>query len=180
MEVRHLDRESRADFFRLHSQANGAGWCFCVAWWVRSWQGWGERTAAQNRTLREALFNFDQYDGYLLYLEEEPVGWCQVGKRDRLGKLLDQYSLDADLTTWAITCFFIAPGYRRRGLASYLLAGVLDDLRVRGVQRVEAFPKRGPDLDAYDLWTGPEALFRAAGFEVVRDDPARPVLVLRL
>ena len=39
------------DFFRLHCPANDAGWCNCVAWLVDGWEGWGERTAEQNRQL---------------------------------------------------------------------------------------------------------------------------------
>jgi hypothetical protein len=61
-----------------------------------------------------------------------------------------------------------------------LLAGLLPELRARGVKRIEAFPKRGEGLSCGDVWTGPENVFRAAGFEVVRDDPARPVLRLDL
>jgi hypothetical protein len=46
------------------------------------------------------------------------------------------------------------------------------------VRRVEDYPRRGRDLNADDLWKGPEELFRAAGFEVLRDDETRPVLSL--
>jgi hypothetical protein len=34
--------------------------------------------------------------------------------------------------------------------------------------RVEAYPKRGDVVDVEELWNGPEALFRAAGFELER------------
>ncbi len=68
------------------------------------------------------------------------------------------------------------PAQRGRGLARRLLSAVLRDLRRRGARRVEAFPKRGENLGADDVWTGPERLFRDAGFAVARDDPARPVL----
>ncbi|NDJ77331.1 MAG: GNAT family N-acetyltransferase [Chloroflexi bacterium] len=178
--VHRLDEDRIPDFFHLHHADNDAGWCFCVAWWVRAWQGWSERTSLQNRTLREALFRVGQLDGYLLYADDEPVGWCQVGLRDRLGKLMRQFELEQDPETWAITCFLIAPDFRGRGVASFLLDAVLNDLEQRGVQRVEAFPKRGGNLDEYDLWNGPEAMFLAAGFVVVDDDPARPVLALEL
>jgi hypothetical protein len=53
---------------------------------------------------------------------------------------------------------------------------VLRALEERGVKRVEAFPRRGPIRGEDDLWTGPEAMFRAAGFHVALDDPERPVL----
>ena len=135
------------------------------------WEEWADRTPDQNRALREALLERGEYDGYLLYADGAPVGWCQVGPRDRLAKLV----------RWAITCFLIAPGFRGQGLARALLEAVLADLRRRGdVRRVEAFPRRGAGGDVLALWNGPEALFRATGFSVVKDDPVRPVLALAL
>jgi hypothetical protein len=91
-----------------------------------------------------------------------------------------QYALPPDPRAWAITCFNVAPARRREGVARALRRGVLADLRTKGVERVEAFPRRSPDLDAGALWTGPESLYMEAGFRLVRDDPARPVLALDL
>lgn len=180
MTVRRFGPSLREDFFRLHSESNEAGWCRCVAWWVPSWEGWGDRKAEDNREVREGLLERGGYDGYLLFGGTVPIGWCQAGPRDRLEKLVRQFGLQPDTGAWAITCFLIAPRYRRLGLASRLLAGVLADLRERGARRVEAFPKRGQRLQAEDLWNGPEAMFLEAGFRVVRDDPNRHVLALEL
>jgi GNAT superfamily N-acetyltransferase len=176
-EVRRFDSACRSDFFDLHSEPNGGGWCNCVAWWVPTWGGWGDRTAAENRALRESLCARGEYDGYLLYVNHRPAGWCQVGPRDRLEKLAQQFDLQPDAEAWAITCFFIAKSHRRKGLASYLLHEVLSDLHERGVKRVEAFPKRREGLGTLDLWNGPEEIFLSEGFKVWRDDPKRPVLV---
>lgn len=171
-----LEGSRRSDFYRVHSESQGCGWCCCAAWWAPTWGGWGERTAAQNRALRDSLLDRGEYDGYLLYSRGEPVGWCQVGPRDRLEKLVRQLRLESDPAVWAITCFLISPSRRREGLARRLLAEVLRDLQHRGIRRVEAYPRRGSGLMPDDLWTGPEALFLGEGFTVLRDDPARPVL----
>lgn len=178
LEVLRFDANHRSDFFRLHCAANKAAWCHCVAWWVPTWEGWGDRTAEQNQFLRSELCDRGEYDGYLLYVDCVPAGWCQVGPRDRLEKLARQFRLAPNPEAWAITCFVIAPAYRGRGLAAYLLQQVLRDLRNRGVRKIEAFPKRGQELPVEDLWTGPETMFRSAGFTVVRDDPESPVLAL--
>ena len=166
--VRRLEPALREAFFALHCEANGGGWCNCIAWWVPTWDGWGDRTAEGNRALREELFDRGEYDGYLLFVEEgggeQPVGWCQVGPRDRLTKLARQFALEPAPDTWAITCFFVAPAYRRQGLVRELVQQVLRDIAQRGAREVEAFPKLGDDLDAEDLWTGPRALLEAEGF----------------
>jgi hypothetical protein len=78
-EVRRFEAALRDDFYRLHSGANDAGLCFCVAWWVPTWYGWGERSAAENRQLRESLCARGEHDGYLLYVDDMPAGWCQPG-----------------------------------------------------------------------------------------------------
>jgi GNAT superfamily N-acetyltransferase len=178
IEVRRFEPSRRDDFFGIHCDANGAGHCFCVAWWVPTWDGWARRTAGENRDLRERLLQLGEYDGYLLYADGVPAMWAQVGPRDRLTKVTTQFGLAPDPHTWAISCFQSAPSHRRRGLASRLLDEILRDLPGRGARRVEAYPKRGEDLEPDDLWNGPESMFRAAGFRVARDDPVRPVLAL--
>jgi len=175
-EVRRLDAERRADFDRVHCEANGAGWCRCVAWWVPTWDGWGERTAEQNDALREELFARGEHDGYLAYLEGRPVGWCQVGPRDRLAKLVAQFELEPDPDTWAITCFVVAPRHRRGGVARAMLSEVLRDLPARGARRVEAYPRAGEGLDEGEMWNGPRAMLEHAGFERVREVGPRVVL----
>jgi len=179
-EVYRLDESRKGDFYKLHSALNGAAWCFCVAWWVPTWEGWPERQAMQNRQLRERLFKDGEYDGYLLYVNDKPVGWCQVGSRDRLEKLVKQFDLSPSPQTWAITCFLIAPAYRRRGLACYMLSEILKDLKKRNVKRVEAFPKTGSDCQTEDLWTGPAKIFLEAGFKTIDDDPEKIVMALEL
>ena len=175
-----FDETNYNDFYKLHSEENGGGWCYCMAWWLPTWTGWNNRTAEQNKILRDELCLVGEYDGYLLYLDDKPVGWCQVGLRDRLIKLVMQYNLAPDIDTWAISCIFIAKNYRRKGLASFMLEEILRDLKKRKVKRVEAFPKRGDKLCGDDLRTGPEAMFLNAGFHIVKDSPTRQVLAIRL
>ena len=186
IEIHPLTAERMDDFYRFHSrepvdECDLTGWCFCVAWWwdeggPDGWSGWGQRTCQQNRGLREEV---GPGDGYLLYRDGEPRGWCQVGPRDRLAKLCRLYRPEPRADTWAVTCFMLHPEVRGQGFARRLLGGALDALRGLGVARVEAFPKRGP-TDSNELWTGPERLFLGAGFQVVRADPTRPVLALEL
>ena len=174
--VERVGPTNRSDFFRVHSPKNGEGWCCCAAWWVATWDGWGERTAEENRALRERLFDRGEWDGYLLYLDDEPVAWCQVGPRDRLAKLAAQFGRSPDPGTWAVTCFVVAPRVRRRGIARALLDHVLLDLAGRGARRVEAYPRRGA-AEPGAMWTGPEAMFLDAGFVAVAGTEGRPVLI---
>lgn len=170
--VKRFTSEHLEAFHALHATA---GWCSCVAWWIETWDGWGKRSAAENRALRDRLSENGVFDGYLAFSMTEAIGWCQTLPRDRLVKIGRQFELAPDPATWAIGCFFIHPEHRRRGIARRLLETILDDLPSRAARRVEAYPKRTAS-DAGELWNGPEALFRAHGFMTVKDDPVRPVL----
>ena len=170
IEVHRLDESRRADFYRLHSAANDHNWCFCIAWWLESFEGWDQRTAEQNRALRESVMDRGDWDGYLLYADGEPAAWCQCCLRSKLGHLERRMKLSPDPEAWVMSCFFVAPAFRGRGLARALVHSALADLRVKGVKRVEAYPKRGEGLPADEAWTGPESLFVSLGFTLVRED----------
>ncbi len=180
LKVIPLDASLCDDFYRVHSVTHGEGWCYCVAWWTPTWDNWSERTAEKNRALREQLFAQGQYDGYLLYVNDEPVGWCQCGPRDKLKKLCKQYNLISDSKMWAITCFVIVPQNRGQGLAHYFLEEILKDLENRGIRKLQAFPRRGNGLSKGEVWTGPEVLFQKAGFNLEKDDQHHPVYNRRL
>ncbi len=178
-EVYKIDESRRDDFFKIHCAATGHGWCFCVAWWVPTWEKWSERNPMQNRQLREKLFDRGEYDGYLLYVNDYPAGWCQCGQRDRLTKLVKSYKLEPDPSVWAMTCFVISPKYRDIGLCHYFVAEIIKDSKKRGVKKIQGFPRRGENLPFGDVWTGPEAIFIRAGFALEKDDTQYPVYGLK-
>ena len=168
-----------ADFDSIHSETNGAGWCRCVAWWVPTRDGWGERSAAENAALRAELLDQGEYDGLLAYDGEDPVGWCQLGPRDRLEKLVGQVRLEPSPAVWAVSCFLVAPRARCRGVARALLEAATETARAEGGTRLEGYPRVDAD-EPGDLWTGPEALYLRAGFAPVGDAPPRRVYALGL
>jgi GNAT superfamily N-acetyltransferase len=179
LRVERFGPATREDFRRLHSEANGAGWCRCVAWWVPTWDGWGDRTAQENAELRERLCDSGQYDGLLAYDDDVPVGWCQLGPRDRLEKLRHQFELESD-PAWAVSCFLVAPSHRRQGVASALLEAAISSARENGAHTLEAYPRRPGVTEAEDAWTGPDRLYSANGFGLVREVGGRSVVELRL
>ena len=146
-----------------------------MAWWVPTWDAWAERTAAENRRLREELFDRGEFDGYLAYLGAQVVGWVQAGPRDRLEKLTESYGLEKDPAVFAVTCFLIAAQHRRKGIARSLLEGVIRDYDRKAVRELQAFPKPGKDQESCELWTGPAELFLSKGFARIGGTEQRPV-----
>jgi GNAT superfamily N-acetyltransferase len=178
--IKQLSNENKQDFYRVHNDQVCGGWCFCAAWWVPTWEGFGERTSADNRMLREELFDKQVYDGYIVYLDDVPQGWCQVGKRDQFSHLLNKFALEPDAEVWAITCMAIPERFQGLGLTHKILSLIIDDLRSRGVTRLQAYPKADQNLPKMEIWTGPLSLYLKAGFKVVKADVMHSVLELNL
>ena len=162
---------------------NGAcGGCWCM--WARVPRGgklWEERKGEPNRRALRELVRSDRVHALLAFSGEQPVGWCCLGPREDFPRLLRVRALPATWAagTWAVVCFFIPAGWRRRGVARALLAGAVDLARRRGARGLEGYPvkvARGGEMPAAFAWTGVPALFRAAGFrELTPPGAARPI-----
>ncbi len=98
-----LAPERRREFDLLHSAANDAGWCRCVAWWHPTWEGFGESTADENRSVREELCARGEYDGYLLLDGAEAIAWLQAGPRDEQDRHTSRYPIPQCVQRHALT-----------------------------------------------------------------------------
>jgi ribosomal protein S18 acetylase RimI-like enzyme len=72
--------------------------------------------------------------------------------------------------TLSVVCFVIAPDRRRRGIARQLLSAACDAARARGLERVEAYPRKDARTAAQH-YHGPLELYRGQGFVVHREFP---------
>ena len=169
---------NRIDFFDFHSRVGGE--CYCTAWWVDTWEEWQEKSPQDTKALREHLLGQGEYDGFLIYDDNLVIGWCQVGSRDRFGKLLEQFRLKIDPKTWAISCIRIDPTYQGKGVATFLISEVLTQLRHKGITRLEAYPKIDHSLRGHQQWTGPRKLYENIGFQLVRENNTRAIYAIDL
>ncbi|TCP52582.1 acetyltransferase (GNAT) family protein [Tumebacillus sp. BK434] len=129
--------------------------------------------------------------GLLAYLDDEPVGWCAIEPRIAYKKLSSSRVPWAgrnedkqDEGVWAITCFLIRNGYRRRGITYELTRAAVEFARKRGARAVEGYPMiTVPDKEITwgELHVGSRNAFAAAGFrEVTRPTERRVVMRLDL
>ncbi|MDD5090229.1 MAG: GNAT family N-acetyltransferase [Candidatus Wallbacteria bacterium] len=177
LKVRRICRELIPDFYTVHSPESGEGWCNCVAWHVPTWDGWDQRSAEQNRSLRDELFSRGEFDGYLLYSDGVPVGWCQAGPRDRLPKLLSSFGLIPEPGTWAITCMVIIPSSRGKGLCAQFLLLILDEMKTAGIKKIEAYPKQNYGSSPGEAWLGPLQAYEKAGFRKMGEVKGNALMV---
>jgi GNAT superfamily N-acetyltransferase len=177
LSIRPLDRERAADFRDLLGRANPeAARCLCTAAYVEAW-----KDPSLAAPCRERMFLDGVSDGFLLYEGGRAIGWCQAAPRDTLAMLVRGRKLPPDPAMWAISCLVLAPEARGKGWSRELLRLVLDELRRRGVTRVQVFACRyGSDEDTSAFVELPESLCTGAGMGLEHDHPMRPIYGLGL
>jgi GNAT superfamily N-acetyltransferase len=112
--------------------------------------------------------------GYLAYADGRAVGWVNASFRSQYGhvQLIDSDGPDPQ-SVIGVSCFVIAPPYRRHGVASALLERVISDASQRGASWIEAYPRHEPKPADASQFRGPRSLYEAHGFEpskVRKDD----------
>ena len=152
--------------------------CFCMHW-RRPDGGFGDERDNRDRFADVAAEG--RPPGLIGYIEEDPVGWVQVGPRhefptldrSRLLKRVD------DVKPWSINCFVVRTGYRKRGVGAGLLAAAIAFAEDEGAEVIEAYPVDGPRSSAVDYFTGTLSMFDEHGFvEVIRRNDSRPIVRL--
>jgi GNAT superfamily N-acetyltransferase len=117
--------------------------------------------------------------GILAYCDGEPVGWVTFGPRRADFPRLDRvraYQRDDTASVWSVPCFFVARGWRGKGVASALLEAAVAAARRRGARVLEGYPVTKA-LPAAFAYTGALSMFTRAGFRPVEGTPARKPLV---
>ena len=155
-----------------HRNSPAAG-CWCMYWRDRSL----EHGTPKKRALG-ALVRAGREPGLLAYDDGVPVGWVSVAPREEFGALLrsPQYRpREEQEGVWSIVCFVVDRYARHRGVARSLLAAAVEHAFARGATAIEAYPHVSDTND----YMGNVELFRAQGFEPVRETSKRLIVQVR-
>lgn len=106
--------------------------------------------------------------GYLAYVGGRAVGWVNASLRAEHGlyRQVDPAG-PPPRSVIGISCFVIAPPYRRHGVASALLDRVIADAAARGASCIEAYPHNEPRNHDAGHYRGPRSLCEARGFDPI-------------
>ena len=154
--------------------------------WRLAQKDWDANRGAKNRATFRKLVRTGKASGALAFADGRAIGWCSAAPRADFAGLGTKRSLatDWDAHTWSVTCFFIAKGWRAKGVGGKLLRAAVDLARARGATRIEGYPalppKAGGELPAAFAWTGLPQLFERSGFDRLTRTPGkRPIYVRR-
>jgi GNAT superfamily N-acetyltransferase len=160
------------------------------ACWCMHWRQVPHEDPAERGEHLRALAAQEPAPGMLAYLEEdgarEVVGWLGFAPRSRASSLqhsrvLPRRDPSEWDTAWAVMCFVVRPGYRRRGIAREMLRAAVDYAREHGATVVEGFPvdAEGRRVDVSRAFVGTTSLFESAGFEIVEPTSASSARLTR-
>jgi GNAT superfamily N-acetyltransferase len=169
------------DFVKLFSQKSGWNHCWCVHFHrpkvlpKEKWLPTRADRAVRNRREQKALVETDRSHGILVYLEGEPVGWCQYGPREELMRIDNSANYrglapdNKSARLWRITCFVVDRKYRRRGVAGAALKAALASIKKQGGGLVEAFPVANWEGGSFGNMSthGTVSMFAKVGFKKI-------------
>ena len=119
--------------------------------------------------LLQAQLAEDPPAGMLAYVGGEVAGWLGFGPRPLLPRLARSRTIPTvdDVPVWSILCFNIRVGYRRKGVATALLDGLVDYARRSGAPGLEAYPIDPGDerVGSGFGYVGLTGWFERAGFD---------------
>ena len=170
--------ERFGDMEKVFGERGVARGCFCMHW-RRPDGGYGDERDNRERFRDTALEG--PPPGLIGYLDQDPVGWVQVGprsdfptlQRSRLFRALD------DTNPWSINCFVVRVGSRSQGVGGGLLEAAIEFAKENGAAVIEAYPVDGHRKSLVDYFTGTLSMFSERGFtEIIRRNDTRPIVRL--
>lgn len=175
-----LSSETWKSFEKLFGPKGACGGCWCMTWRLQKADFEKSKGDGNKKAIRKLVKNNEPL-GVLAFVDETPVGWCAVAPREKYIRLQHARVLKPvdNKPVWSVSCFFIAKGYRRKGLSLKLLKATLNFARSNGATIVEAYPVKPKDDKLPDVfaWTGILDTFQKAGFKEVKGhSPSRPIV----
>jgi GNAT superfamily N-acetyltransferase len=170
----HPVTEDRIDdwlqFFDHDGFAGNPDWasCYCLEPHVPAPAEEPERPWRNTRATMIARLRGGTTCGYLAYVDEHAAGWVNASLRSEYG-LFQRIDVGgpAPRSVIGVSCFVIAPPYRRHGVAAALLDRVIADGAARGAAWIEGYPHNEPQANDAAHFRGPRSMYDARGFHVV-------------
>ena len=157
-------------FFDHDGFAGNADWasCYCLEPHVPATPEHPERAWRETRATMVDRLRCCRTFGYLAYVDGRAAGWVNASLRSDYGMYRDVVSNGPDpASVIGVSCFVVAPPFRRHGIAAALLDRVIADGPARGAKWVEAYPHNNPEEGDAAHFRGPRSMYDARGFEPV-------------
>ncbi len=127
-------------------------------------------TRAMSRAAVSNLIDETKLTGYLVFNNDQPIGWCNVNNRSNYQRLLRDYDYvdNPNDKVCSIVCFLIHPDYRRQGIAKKILEKIIMDHSSKDFDYFEAYPKKAA-TSCEGNFKGPLELYTQFDFEIIKE-----------
>lgn len=173
--IRPVTAENLEDwqrFFDHDAFADKPDWasCYCLEPHAPPPPEEFERPWRVTRSMMLKRFEGGTTFGYLAYVDGRPAGWVNASLRAdyELYRDVDPGGPDPSAVI-GVSCYVVAPPFRRHGVASALLDRVIADGAARGAAWIEAYPYREPRPDDSGHFRGPRGMYDARDFEPIEE-----------
>jgi len=157
-------------FFDHDAFAGNPDWasCYCLEPHVPATPELPERSWRDTRASVAERLRGGRTFGYLAYVDGRPAGWVNASLRSDYGlyRLVDPDGPEPR-SVIGVSCFVIAPPFRRHGIAAALLDRVIADAWARGASWIEGYPHNTPQDSDAGHFRGPRSMYDARGFEPI-------------
>lgn len=179
-EAHPLTPERWSDFETLFGAKGACGGCWCMFPRLTRSE-YEKRKGEGNRRAMKKLVDSGRVVGLLGYVGGEPVAWCSIEPRERIGSLARSRVLAPvdEEPVWSIVCLFLSKSHRGRGLSGRMIEAAVLYAKSQGAGIVEAYPvePREKPMPAVFAYPGIASVYLAAGFrEVARRSETRPIM----
>ncbi|MEJ2111180.1 MAG: GNAT family N-acetyltransferase [Acidobacteriota bacterium] len=139
--VKPIRKELWADLEKLFGSNGACGGCWCMFWKLRG-KAFDNAKGPKAYRMHKSIVTAGTETGMLAYMNGEPVGWVAVEPRAAYERLAYSRVLKQvdDQSVWSVTCFFVAKGFRGRGVSVRLLKAAVGHVRRKGGKIVEGYP----------------------------------------
>ncbi len=159
--------------FRELLGSNEFGGCFCAVWtsYGSDWEDRCKDKSQPNFLITKANVEAGRHTGFLVYDNEDLVGWTGSGPKTdfpflktKLGSRLSDFNSEI----WSVGCLAVTTAYRGRGIADLIVKAVAAEARKQGSVALEAYPTR--PFHEPRIFRGTFQLYSRLGFREAGSD----------
>lgn len=157
------------DFADVVNPNRRATHCWCLSHRLRAKEIVELGGDSREQAMR-ALCARDTPPGVVTYRDGTPVGWCNIGARSDIPRLVHSTKIHPvdEAPVWSIVCVVVRGGHRKQGVTTRLLEGAVAFAAEQGAPAVEAYPADPQGrMDTTMAFVGTRSMFERVGFGVV-------------
>lgn len=172
LQFEFLNENNWSQFEALFGEKGACAGCWCMLYRLtnKEWQS-GKKNGENKIKMQHLVFE-NKMTGVLAFHKNEAIAWAAFSPREDFQKL-DRSRIHKkidDTQVWSIPCVFIKKEFRKMGISTLLLKGIIDLAKKNNIRHIEAYPIKShvQIADAF-AWNGVVSSFEKAGFTIVSE-----------